>query len=161
MKVQISVPGKPFSVGLVGCTFSRAGPPRPALELYHGAITQAAVTWCLFRTNRTFLISPSEGLMDLANVVRPQDRHMASLSRVEQDIWGHEIVGALAGLFPVTRLKVVLVAGTKFVAPVARAVMSEEYTWDIEVPFAEMTTMQRLEFFGFGVSRGLQGPTHN
>lgn len=97
--------------------------------------------------------------MDPENIVRPQDRHMATLSRVEQEIWGHEIVSAVAGLFPVTRLKLTIVAGARFISPVANAVMGERYTWDMEVPFAEMSTKKRLDFFG--IQNGAHRHTRN
>jgi hypothetical protein len=83
---------------LIGCGIAKATSPRPALDLYTGALFRKARAYAATLGGPHGILSARHHVLDPAQVVEPYGERVERLAGESWVRWNHTVVAQLAGL---------------------------------------------------------------
>jgi hypothetical protein len=93
---------RPFHIGLVACSRTKADQPAPARELYVSPLFRAARAYAEGRygPGQWLILSARYGLVDPDQVLTPYDLSLRQLTAAQREAWGYRIAIELTDRFP-------------------------------------------------------------
>lgn len=147
---RVSIPCRdhlPLDVTLVGCGKLKHASRRPAKDLYRGNLFRSAMRYAEETADDIQILSALHGVLNPFEEIEPYDLSMIQVGREGRRMWGHRVVGQLLQLYPLSYLRITILAGRHYADPLFSAAEKEGAPWDFELPLDGLTLGQRLKWF--------------
>lgn len=102
-----------FTVALVSCVKSKKLTPSPARDLYTSALFQGMRRYAEHAADRWYILSAEHGLLRPDERVKPYERTLKRMPKVDRDQWGRNVTTQLGRVLK-PGARVILLAGARY-----------------------------------------------
>jgi hypothetical protein len=146
IEVALVGSGLPKNVALVGCGKAKLSTTEKvhAHELYIGNPFKMSYQYAFQAADDVHILSALHGLLSPHDRIAPYEFAMTQMFISAQREWGLRVVHALKALYPVTHLRITMLAGQQYIRPVVDALTEQDRQyWTIETPMKGLDLFQR------------------